>query len=137
MFYQKLYLKIFVYIIETNNFPFLRFFRISHILVKKLNFGFSMVFFFLIKKKNIHLMKKCCSSNLQIFISYRFGFVGLAVNKTTFYKKLLHYIWSKILLCFNLTAGLFQGIYMSLKIEQINLPSNFFFQRELFYVVLI
>ena len=44
--FQKLYLKIFVYILETNNFPFLRIFRISHILVKKLNFEFSMVLFF-------------------------------------------------------------------------------------------
>ena len=41
---------------KTNNFANLRFFRISHILVKKLNFRISIVFF-KIKKKNIHLMK--------------------------------------------------------------------------------
>ena len=48
---------------ETNNFVFLRFLRISHIIVKKLNFGFS-IDFFLIKKKNMHLIKKCYNSNL-------------------------------------------------------------------------
>ena len=46
-----------------NNFAKLRFFRISHIIVEKLNFRFSIVFF-KIKMKNIHLMKKCCGSNL-------------------------------------------------------------------------
>ena len=39
--------------------------------------------------------------------------------------------------CFNLTVSLFQRIYMSLKIEQIILQSNFFFQRELFYVTIL
>ena len=63
MFYQKLRQTKFVDLFETNNFVFLRFFRISHIIVKKLNFGFSMVFF-KIKKKNMHLMKKCYNSNL-------------------------------------------------------------------------
>ena len=53
----------FVDLIETNNSANLRFFLISHIIVKKLNFGFLKVFF-QIKKKNIHLMKKCCDSNL-------------------------------------------------------------------------
>ena len=56
MFYQKLRQTKFVDLFETNNFVFLRFFCILHIIVKKLNFGFSIVFF-LIKKKNMHLMK--------------------------------------------------------------------------------
>ena len=51
----------FVNLVEMNNFENLSFFRISHIIVKKLNFGFSIVFF-QIKRKNIHLMKKCCGS---------------------------------------------------------------------------
>ena len=63
MFNQKLCQKEFVDLIETNNFANLRFFRISHIIVKKLSFGFSIVFI-QIKKKNIHLMKKCYISNL-------------------------------------------------------------------------
>ena len=50
MFFQKLCETKFVDIFETNNFVFLRFFRISNIIVKKLNSGFSIVFF-LIKKK--------------------------------------------------------------------------------------
>ena len=37
-FYQKLYQAKFVDLIEVNNFAFLRFFRISHIVVKNLNF---------------------------------------------------------------------------------------------------
>ena len=45
MFYQKLRQTKFVDLFETNNFVFLRFFRIVHIIVKKLNFGFSIVFF--------------------------------------------------------------------------------------------
>ena len=45
MFFQKLCETKFVDLFETNNFVFLRFFRISHIIVKKLNFGFSIVFF--------------------------------------------------------------------------------------------
>ena len=40
MFFQKLYETKFVDLFETDNFAFLRFFRISHIIVKKLNFGF-------------------------------------------------------------------------------------------------
>ena len=44
MFFQKLCEKKFVDLFETNNFVFLRFFRISHIIVKKLNFGFSIRF---------------------------------------------------------------------------------------------
>ena len=45
MFYQKLCKTKFVDLIETNHFANLRFFRISHIIVKKLNFGLSIVFF--------------------------------------------------------------------------------------------
>ena len=45
MFYQKLCKTKFVDLFETNNFVLLRFFRISHIIVKKLNFGFLIVFF--------------------------------------------------------------------------------------------
>ena len=45
MFYQKLRQTKFVDIFETNNFVFLRFFRILHIIVKKLNFGFSIDYF--------------------------------------------------------------------------------------------
>ena len=56
-FYQKLCQTKFVDLIETNNFVNLRFFRISHIIVKKLNFGFSILLF-QIKKKNIYPMKK-------------------------------------------------------------------------------
>ena len=63
MFYQKLRETKFVDLIETNKFVFLRFFRILHIIVTKLNFGFSIIFF-LIKQKNMHLMKKCYYSNL-------------------------------------------------------------------------
>ena len=63
MFYQKLRQTKFVDLFETNNFVFLHFFRILHIIVKKLNFGFSIVFF-LIKKKNMHLMEKYYNSNL-------------------------------------------------------------------------
>ena len=59
----------FVDFFETNNFVFLRFFRISHIIVKKLNFGFSKVFV-QIKMKNMHLIKKCYISK----------FVGLYVE---------------------------------------------------------
>ena len=43
MFYQKLRQTKFVDLYETNNFVFLRFFSILHIIVKKLNFGFSIV----------------------------------------------------------------------------------------------
>ena len=50
MFFQKLCETKFVDHFETNNFVFLRFFRISHIIVKKLNFGFSIVFFKLKRK---------------------------------------------------------------------------------------
>ena len=46
MFYQKLCKTTFVDVFEKNNFVFLRFFRILHIIVKKLNFGFSIVFTF-------------------------------------------------------------------------------------------
>ena len=45
MFYQKLCETKFVDLFETNNFVSSRFFRISHIIVKKLNFGFSILFF--------------------------------------------------------------------------------------------
>ena len=63
MFYQKLCETKLVDIFETNNFVFLRLFLILHSIVKQLNFGFSIVFF-LIKKKNMHLMKKCYDSNM-------------------------------------------------------------------------
>ena len=45
-FYKKLCQKKFVDLIETNNFAFLRCFRILHIIVKKLNSELSIVFFF-------------------------------------------------------------------------------------------
>ena len=51
MFFQKLCETKLVDIFETNNFVFLRFFRISHIIVKKLNFGFSIFFFLNYKEK--------------------------------------------------------------------------------------
>ena len=57
MFYQKLCQEKFVDLIEIDNFAFLRFFYISHIIVKNLNFRSSIVFF-LIQKKNTHLLKK-------------------------------------------------------------------------------
>ena len=50
MFYQKLYEIKFVDLFETNNLVFLRFFRISTIIVKKLNYAFSTVFFLLKRK---------------------------------------------------------------------------------------
>ena len=50
MFFQKLCEKKFVDLFETNNFVFLRFFRISHFIVKKWNFRFSIVFFKLKRK---------------------------------------------------------------------------------------
>ena len=53
----------FVDLNEVNNFVFLLFFCILHIMVKNLNFQFSIVFFE-IRMKNIHLMKKCFDSNL-------------------------------------------------------------------------
>ena len=62
MFFHKLSKTKLVDLFETNNFVFLRFFRISHIILKKLNFGFS-IDYFLIKKKNMHLVKKCYNSN--------------------------------------------------------------------------
>ena len=46
MFYQKLCETKFVDLFETNNFVFVRFFPILHIIVKKLNFELSIVFFF-------------------------------------------------------------------------------------------
>ena len=50
MFFHKLCKTKLVDLFETTNFVFLRSFRISHIIVKKLNFGFS-IDYFLIKKK--------------------------------------------------------------------------------------
>ena len=50
MFYQELCGTKFVDLFETTNFVFLRFFRILNIIVKKLNFGFSIVFFGLKRK---------------------------------------------------------------------------------------
>ena len=63
MFYQKLCGTKIVDLFEMNIFAFLRFFRILHIIVKKLNFGFK-IDFFLTQMKNMHLMKKCYYSNL-------------------------------------------------------------------------
>ena len=45
MFFHKLCKTKLVDLFETNNFVFLRFYRISHIIVKKLNFGFSIDYF--------------------------------------------------------------------------------------------
>ena len=56
-FHHKLSQTKFVNLIKTNNVANLCFFRILHIIVKKLNFGFSIAFF-KIKMKNIHLIKK-------------------------------------------------------------------------------
>ena len=58
MFYQKLCETKFADIIETNNFAHLRFFRISHIIVKKLNFRFSKVFFFFKLEHEIFIFSK-------------------------------------------------------------------------------
>ena len=44
MIYQKLRETKIVDLFKTNNFAFLRFF-VFHILLKKLNFGFSILFF--------------------------------------------------------------------------------------------
>ena len=47
-------------------------FFVFHIFwLKKLILDFQY-FFFLIKKENIHLMKKCCDSNLKIFMQKQF-----------------------------------------------------------------
>ena len=62
MFYQKLHQTKFVDLFEANNCVFLFLFRILHIILKKLNFRFSIVFF-LIKMKNMYLMKKYYNSN--------------------------------------------------------------------------
>ena len=51
MFFHKLCKTKLIDLFETNNFVFLRFFRISHIFVKKLNFGFSIFFFLNYKEK--------------------------------------------------------------------------------------
>ena len=56
-FDKKLCQTTFLYLIEVNNFAFLRVFRISHIMIKNLNFRFSIVSFE-IRKKNIHIIKK-------------------------------------------------------------------------------
>ena len=45
MFYQKLCQTKLVDLIETNNFANINFLHTLHIIVKKLNFGFSIVFF--------------------------------------------------------------------------------------------
>ena len=61
----------FLVLIETNNFAFLRLFRISHIIVKKFNFQFSIVFF-CIKKKYIHLIKNVAIQICRSFFSKQF-----------------------------------------------------------------
>ena len=48
-----------------NNSAFLRFFRISHIIVKKLNFGFSIVFFLLAGHKVYFIAP--CGANKSVF----------------------------------------------------------------------
>ena len=45
MFYQKLCETTFVDLIETNKFAFLRFFRISHIIVKNVEFWIYNIIF--------------------------------------------------------------------------------------------
>ena len=70
MFFQKLCETKFVDLFETNNFVLLRFFRISHIIVKKFKFGFS-IFLFQITKKNYNI--------INIYY-YKFKFVGLYVE---------------------------------------------------------
>ena len=54
----------FVDLFQENNLAFLRFFSISHIMVEKLNFRFSTVFFG-IKKENIHFIRKCVRQNFD------------------------------------------------------------------------
>ena len=56
-FIRNIYQIQFVDLIKTNNFENLRCFRVSHIIVKKLNLRFSIVFFEIKKKK-------CWDSNL-------------------------------------------------------------------------
>ena len=61
-----------------NNFVFLRFFRISYIMVKKFNFQFSIEFFSILKKvyilKNtvsIQICRSCCSKQFCIITFFR------------------------------------------------------------------
>ena len=66
----------FVDLTKMNNSAFLRFFRISHIIVKKLNFGFPIVFFLLVGHKvyfiacvgqtNPSIEKKSCAPRENI-----------------------------------------------------------------------
>ena len=69
IFFHKLCKTKLVDIFETNKFVFFRFFRILHIIVKKLNFGFSLFFFLNYKEKYAS-----CEKMLQ------FKFVGLYVE---------------------------------------------------------
>ena len=64
--------------IETNNFAFLRFFRISYIMVEKLNYRFSIIFF-KIKKKNIsiYLMKSIAIQICRSLYSDQFCIITL------------------------------------------------------------
>ena len=63
MFYQKLRGTKIADLFKKSIFAFFTFFRISHIIVKKNEFWiFNSIIY--IKKKNIHLMKKCFNSNL-------------------------------------------------------------------------
>ena len=69
MFFHKLCETKLVDLFETNNFVSLCFFRISHIIVKKLNFEFSISFFFNYKEKYASYEKML-----------QFKFVGLYVE---------------------------------------------------------
>ena len=63
--------KKFVDLIQTNNLAKLRFFRISHIIVEKLNFRFSIVFFE-IKRKYTSYEKILRIKFVNIFIVNNF-----------------------------------------------------------------
>ena len=68
MFFHKLCRTKLVDLFETNNFVFVRFFHISHIIVKKLNFGFSIFF--------LNCKEKYASYEKML----QFKFVGLYVE---------------------------------------------------------
>ena len=68
MFYQKLRATKIVDLFETNNSAFSRFFRISHIIVKKLNFGFSIVFFFKLIEKYASYEKMLQSKFVGLYV---------------------------------------------------------------------
>ena len=90
MFFHKLCKTKLVDLFETNNFVFLRFFRISHIIVRKLNFGFSIVIF----SKNYFQKQKSSAQSLnfdwmwlKIFLMFPFfffNFVQISQRKVIF-----------------------------------------------------